>query len=370
MEPRQTLTQKDVARLMQDKSPDNRATMVGKIVTQLERELTPAERKIALDIVGIMAHDAVVKVREALADNLRHIPDVPREIALQLARDVEAVALPMLESSTVFSDQDLIEILASGSEQKQTAIAQRHEVSAELSEVIVSKAGEKAVAALMSNEGAELNEHSLSTAIDRFKNSDAVKSPMVNRSKLPVTVAERLVSLVSDKLKDVLVQKHDLPPGMAADIILQSRERATVSLFSDGASETDVERLVRQLFDNSRLTPSLVLRATCMGDIAFLEWSLATLAGVSITNARMLTHDAGPLGFKSIYDKSGMPRQLMPAFRIAIEVARDNCLDGEEGDRERYRRRMIERILTQYEDLANEDLDYLIGKLGDVARAA
>lgn len=370
MEPRQILSQKDVARLMQDKSPDNRAVMTGKIVSQLERELTPAERKIALDIVGIMAMDAVVKVREALADNLRHISDVPRDIAMQLALDVESVALPMLESSTVFSDQDLMEILASGSEHKQTAIAQRTEVSADLSEAIVTKTGEKVVAALMSNEGAQLTEKTLTEAIDRFKDSDAVKAPMVNRSKLPVTVAERLVSLVSDKLKDVLVQKHDLPPGMAADIIMQSRERATVSLFSDNASSSDVERLVRQLFDNSRLTPSLVLRATCMGDVAFLEWALATLAGVGIMNARMLMHDAGPLGFKSIYEKSGMPRQLSSAFRIALEVARENRFDGEEGDRERYRRRMIERILTQYEDLANEDLDYLLGKLGDVARAA
>lgn len=370
MEPRLTLSQKDVLRLMQDKSPDNRATMAGKIATQLDRELTEAERKIALDIVGIMAHDAVVKVREALADNLRHIPDVPKDIALQLAHDVESVALPMLESSSVFSDEELIEILSGASEQKQEAIAHRAEVSAHLSEAIVTTAGEKAVAALMANEGAELNEKSLTVAIDRFKDSDAVKAPMVGRSKLPVTVAERLVSLVSDKLKDVLVQKHDLPPGMAADIIMQSRERATVSLFSDGATESDVERLVRQLFENSRLTPSLILRATCMGDIAFLEWALSTLAGVSITNARMLMHDAGPLGFKSIYEKSGMPRQLAPAFRIAIEVARENRFDGEEGDRERYRRRMIERILTQYEDLANEDLDYLLGKLADVARAA
>jgi len=82
-----------------------------------------------------------------------------------------------------------------------------------------------------------------------------VQVPMVNRAKLPVTVAERLVTLVSSKLQDVLVQKHDLPAGMAADLIMQSRERATVNLF-DGASENDVQRLVQQLYANSRLTPS------------------------------------------------------------------------------------------------------------------
>ena len=367
MEPRQTLTQKDVNRLLQDPSSENRATMAGKIASQLEHELTPAERKIAEDIIGLMARDAVVLVRQALSENLRHIPDVPHDIALRLALDVESVALPILESSSVFSDEDLIEIIQSGSEQKQTAIAQREEVSDKLSDAIVSTTGEKVVATLMSNEGAQLTEEVLSKAIDRFQGSELVKTPMVGRSKLPVTVAERLVSLVSDKLKDVLVQKHELPPSIAADLIMQSRERATVNLFSD-ASENDVEKLVRQLYKNCRLTPSLILRAACMGDIAFFEWSMAILAGVGITNARMLIHDAGPLGFKSLYEKSGMPRQLLSAFRVAMEVARENTLDGEEGDRERYRRRMIERILTQYEDLALEDLDYLLGKLGDLAR--
>lgn len=369
MEPKQPLTQKDVNRLLQDPSSENRALMAGKIATQFEHELTPAERKIAEDIIGVMARDAVVMVRAALAENLRHISDVPHDVAMRLAKDVEAVALPMLESSTAFTDADLMEILKGGSEEKQSAIAQREEVSESLSEAIVSTAGEKAVAALMSNEGAKLNEASLGKAIDRFQDSEAVQAPMVGRKKLPVTVAERLVSLVSDRLKDVLVQKHELPPGVAADLIMQSRERATVNLFSE-ANENDVQKLVQQLFRNSRLTPSLILRATCTGDIAFFEWAMTTLADVSVTNARMLMHDAGPLGFKSLYEKSGMPRQLMPAFRIAIEVAKENRLDGEEGDRERYRRRMIERILTQYEDMATEDLDYLLGKLGYMAHAA
>ncbi len=369
MEQRQPLTQKDVNRLLQDPSSENRATMAGKIALQLDLELTPAERKIAEDIIGLMARDAVVMVRHALAENLRHVQDVPHDVAMRLAKDVESVAIPLLESSSVFSDQDLIEILKSGSEQKQTTIAQRPEVSTTVSDVIISTAGEKVVAALMSNEGANVTEESMSHAIDRFKESDLVKTPMVGRSKLPVTIAERLVTLVSDKLKDMLVQKHELPPTIAADLILQSRERATVNLFGD-ATDNDVHKLVEQLFKNSRLTPSIILRAACMGDIAFYEWSMATLAGVTITNARMLLHDAGPLGFKSLYEKSGMPRQLMSAFKIAIEVARENRLDGEEGDRERYRRRMIERILTQYEDLAIEDLDYLLGKLGDLARVA
>jgi hypothetical protein len=55
--------------------------------------------------------------------------------------------------------------------------------------------------------------------------------------------------------------------------------------------------------------------------------------------------------------------------RVAVDVVRGTEFDGGERDRERYRSRVITRILTQFEDLPQEDLDYLLDKLGDVLRA-
>ena len=51
----------------------------------------------------------------------------------------------------------------------------------------------------------------------------------------------------------------------------------------------------RHLRRNGRLTPSLMLRALCMGDVAILEASLSLLGKVPLTNARLLIHDAGRL---------------------------------------------------------------------------
>jgi len=108
------------------------------------------------------------------------------------------------------------------------------------------------------------------------------------------------------------------------------------------------------------------VRALCTGDVAFFEAAMSLLARVPIGNTRLLIHDAGRLGLKSLYEKAGMPSAFLPACRIAIDVVRDTPFDGEERDRERHRRRVIERILTQYEDLAAEDLEYLLAKMGDI----
>ncbi len=59
-----------------------------------------------------------------------------------------------------------------------------------------------------------------------------------------------------------------------------------------------------------------------------------------------------------------MPREMYEAVRAAVDIARDMDYDGEPGDRERYRSRMIERFLTQFEDLDSDNLDYLLARIG------
>lgn len=362
------LTKEDVTRLLSDPSPTTRADLAAKLGRQFDGDLTEGERRLAEDIIRHMARDAVVRVRQSLAENLKANPNLPRDVALTLARDVEAVAIPILSVSQVLSDDDLLEVVRTGTDAKHTAIAQRPTVGARVADALIETGSEGAVAALVANEGAQLGETSLGRVIDRFGASEAVQTPLVRRSRLPVTVAERLVAVVSEKLQQYLVAHHELSPKIAADAILQSRERATVTLFSGESDEAALERLVAQLSANGRLTPSLIVRALCMGDIGFFEAALAHLAGVPLTNARLLIHDAGRLGLKSVYDRAKLPPALLPACRIAIDVLKETPYDGEEHDRERHRRRMIERILTQYEDLAADDLEYLLAKLGDMMR--
>jgi len=118
------LTEFDVQRLLQNSSGLARAATATKIAQQFDRgEFTPAQRKIVEDIFRLMIRDAEVRVRQALAENLKRIPGVPHDVAIILARDVEAVALPMLEFSEVLTSEDLVAIVRSQGEEKQKAVA-------------------------------------------------------------------------------------------------------------------------------------------------------------------------------------------------------------------------------------------------------
>ena len=361
-----SLTQSDVARLLSDPSTGARADVAVKLAVEIDSpRLTEGELQLAQDVVHLMAKDVEVTVRRALSEGLRRAKRLPHDVALKLANDVEAVSLPILTDSGVLTDEDLVEIVRRGSVVKQEAIAARDGLSEPVSGVLIDVAPESAVTVLMQNATAQISEQSLSQAVERFADSDAVKESMARRDFLPVSVTERLVVLVSERLKEYLVSHHDLSPSLTTDIVLQSRERAILNIFS-GSSEQELEQLVAQMHETGRLTPFLVLRAICLGDMGFFEAALAVLSGVPVANARLLIDDAGPNGLRSLYEKSGLPPRLFPAMRVAVNVVRGTQYDGGDRDLERYRARVITRILTQYEDFGREDLDYLLDKLGDV----
>ncbi len=358
-----TLNEEDVARLLADPSAQTRAEVAEKIAGQ-HPALSESERRMAEDIFRLMVKDAEVRVRQALSRQLKENRMIPHDVALALARDVEAVSLPMLQYSDVLSDEDLIEIVRSQGPAKQEAVAKRAHVSAGVADVLADTHNETVVAALVANPGAEISEATLTRVVEEFGKSDVVGKPLSDRRNLPVTVAERLMERVSENIRKHLSGRTDLSPELAAALLVHAREMAVLGLTE---SVTDVVRLVDHLLRNGRLTPSIILRAVCIGDLTFFETALARLAGQSLENTRALIHDRGPRGFEALFAKARLPAGYFTAMRAAVDVSHDLAYDGGPNDRERFSRKMIERILTQYGDLGvrfeNDDLEYLLARM-------
>jgi uncharacterized protein (DUF2336 family) len=108
-----SLTQADVARLLTEPSASVRAEVADKLAREIDSSLlTEAELQIAHDIIRAMAKDVELAVRRALSQSLRGARHLPHDVALRLANDVEAVALPILADSPVVTDTDLMSSFA------------------------------------------------------------------------------------------------------------------------------------------------------------------------------------------------------------------------------------------------------------------
>lgn len=367
----QQLTAADVESLLKDPSPSARAATAEKIGELYGGEtLSEMERSIASDIFRALIRDAEIRVRRALSETLKENPDVPHDVALALANDVGEVAEPVLESSEVLTDEDLISIIRTKPEPYQLAVARRAFVSESVSDALVDTQNENVVATLVANDGAMISEPTMQRVLDDFGGSERIKTNLAQRRALPIAVAERLVTLVSEKLREHILTHHRLSDGVTTDLLLASRERATIGLLEKGTDTLDVIQLVDQLHANDRLTDTIIVRALCQGDLTFFETALARRAGIPVANAYQLVHDRGELAMRRLFEKAGMAEQYVEMARIGVPLVEE--LKATAGDdRERFRQVMIERILTRLEeDIDPDNFDYLLGKLGQDSQAA
>ena len=215
----------------------------------------------------------------------------------------------------------------------------------------------------MKNEGAELQEDTMEKVLDKYGDDETVNTPLAKRSQLPIKVAERLVNLVSEQVRDHLVTHHEMSSNTVMDLFFNARERATANLIHDGDNEIGFAALVDQLHENDRLTETLIFRALCLGDVIFFELCLAKLAGISIGNAYQLIHDRGDLGLTAIYKKCKFSPDLLPVVSVALDVAKEMAASASD-DPLRYKSRMVERILTRCEQTVDsESFEYFITQI-------
>src|SRR5215472_11056052 len=71
---------------------------------------TPAQRGQAEDLFRTAVFDSEPLARSVLADALKRMTNLPHDIVLSLARDEAQVARPILRSSPLLGDEDLVEV--------------------------------------------------------------------------------------------------------------------------------------------------------------------------------------------------------------------------------------------------------------------
>ena len=253
-----SLTVADANNLALDPSAENRELTAIKITELFKsKALDPTATNMVEEILRIFAHDAAIRVPKAVSQQLQHEPDLPKDVALALARDVDDVAVPVLRFSRALSDADLAELAASGGQAKLCALATRHQVGPVLSDALIDHGDEMTVATLLANAGSSPTKTGMMTVLDKFTDSDRVQAPLARRMDVPPAVLVRMITLVSDHVLQELSSRKDLPLDLAADIIAQAEERAFISLADEHA---DPAEMVAHLVQADRLSCNLAVR--------------------------------------------------------------------------------------------------------------
>lgn len=361
------LSEQDVKRLLVDRSPQARIETMSKVVADFESgRFAAKEQDLVRQILQRLAIDAEMAVREAVAWQIYNSPLLNDDLAQRLAHDVAEVAFPILRHASALSDDFLVAIVQQRDSKKQIAIAARDEVSAGVSDAIVDTGNVTAIERLVRNPGADLSEPTLQKTLDRFGGVDAISESMAGRDDLPVTVIEKLIHYVSEEIRDELAARHDLPVGVIGGLVEHGREAATLLLLKPLSGRfRDAELFVRHLHANNRLSPSLLLRVLCSGDVEMFVAGIAVRCNLSVANARLLVFDEGQLGMRAAFERSSIPTALLPPFRSALAVVREMGYRDDDGLRADFQKKAVARVFNDCGGGGDKDIEELLLQLFD-----
>ena len=358
------LDQSDVLRLLRGKSVVPRIATAAKISSHFKQgRFSTEEQRIAEDILRIMISDAEVRVREALVNNLKDCSEIPVDIAEALARDVDQVALPVLEFSPLLKEDFLIEVIEAQREARQMAIASRLNVPTRVSSALIDYGTENTTIRLLENGGAAIDKETLGRALDRYNDHLTVTEAMSMRGELPIVIAERLVTLVSHNLRQHIMLNHALTPETTAALINEVHNDVTASIASDSEKTgMAVGTLVEKLTLMGRLTPAVVLRALCMGNLPFFEAAMARRLRCTRDEVRNLI-TASWSGIDDLCCRSGLPKHLGFVVRVTLAVDYRLNYEGLDRDLETFTPEKLRTIIGKFEDRERREVELFLRKL-------
>jgi uncharacterized protein (DUF2336 family) len=221
--------------------------------------------RMAWETLKMLAEDAAVAVRAAVAETVAEMPDAPRELILQLARDVTTdVAGPVLRLSPLLADSDLLALIADPPmPQTRVCIARRHNLSERIGDALVAAADGAAIGALLENPTAAIREATLDALILASASNVDWQAQLIRRPALSPRATRALAALVADHLLGELAARSDLDPALALLLRARLDSRLSPAAEAEDAAPSDEDAFLAALSRGDREAAALVLSRAC-----------------------------------------------------------------------------------------------------------
>ncbi|MEP3655037.1 MAG: DUF2336 domain-containing protein [Litorimonas sp.] len=290
-----------IKQALQGSTAEYRANAVQKLGREIRvATMNAAERAFATKLMDRICDDVSALVRRALSVTLQNSRNLPRHLALALIEDIDSIAVPILSSSPVLTDQDLVNVLKSSAADKIRAIAQRKTISLHVSHAIVSYGDGAATARLAANDGALISSETAKLIADLHANDDLIREAALSRHDMPPSVVAKLINHSAEKIDANLKTFPGISDDRATQISKDTRERAQSFVIGGSWPEERLREYARALDKSGKLTPRLILRTAGRGDFRFATMGLSLLAGQTLAKTRLMVLASSGLGLKAL----------------------------------------------------------------------
>ena len=300
-----------------------RAYLAGRLCFQLKEYAKPsafARLDALLQDAGAclaaFVQDPSTAVRFALAEALAATSLAPRHIVIALANDEPPIGATVVRQSPLLTDAELAELALAGDEDIQIALAQRTNLSRDISDLLIESARPRVAIALLVNSESCLSQAAFHRIANRFGDDREIRDALLARYDLPAPVRYDLVEAAFRQASAESLHPASLRRRIGQMTgVVRDRDllRATADL-----EPSEIRGLVRHLRLKGALNIGILIRALVSGHRAFFEAAAIELSGLAPSRAAALARDRQGPGFRAIYRRMGLPAQYFTPIRAAL----------------------------------------------------
>lgn len=329
----------DLLRLAHDASADGRQRLLMGVVSLCasnppEGALSPVLSEIFLTL----ARQAERDVRKLLSQQLAEAEWAPRALVNVLALDEIEIARPILSSSPVLHDDDLLRVLIEATLEHQIAVARRPQLSGRIADAIIDNGEPATLTALASNRTAEISAEGVRRLVDHSRRVAGLRGPLTRHPRLTEQLAEHMCQWVGSALRESICARFQVDESKLTPLIDHAVTRVARGESAPSAPEFDAERdeMDRRLIDKlqaaGQLRTGYLVRSVRERRIGLFAHGLAALSGFPLSRIREALNAANPEALFYACSSVGIDRAVFPALLTEIRLLAGG-LPGDGGDR-------------------------------------
>jgi uncharacterized protein (DUF2336 family) len=299
----------------------------------------PEVRTLLDDVFMALVVEAERDIRRALAEKLAHADWAPLALINVLALDDIEIARPIILSSPLLRDQDLIRLLVEATIEHQIEVARRPRLGGEVVNAILDNGEPAVLTALANNVTAEVSANAMRRLVEASRRVASLRSPLVRHPKMSQMLAEQLYGWVGEALKSAIadrfrIESPELDAAVAHSVSAAHRGPETDRPFvveRDGEREEMERRLIAKLESAGQLRPGYLVRALKEGKLSLFQSAMATLGGFSLNDVCRACGSPDPETLALACAAVGIDRSAFPSLLVMVrELNNGRPLGGPE----------------------------------------
>lgn len=298
------------------------ADAISEIFRERGAALSDRERSHVFGILQSVIGDVERQMRQRLSIQLASAGDAPHDLIDFLANDDIEVAFPVLTSSPVLTDQDLISVVWNRTLEHQLAVATRPGITQDVSQSLVETGDERVICRLLENADAALSRATKAYIVEQSRRVDSFQEPLLRRADLDPDLARRMVHWVSASLREYIIEHFpDTPERTGA--LLEQVAVAELEAFDHEQNEPRRSAELADLLNRrGEATPELLYLCLRDGEVSLFLSLLAHMSGLTESLASRIAFDPSPEALSVLCKAIGVGKSYFASILALSRRAR------------------------------------------------